>query len=177
MTTLLLAIDLVLGLTGLSTARASFGWFAYQPLAGEVPSTPGAPYALPQAPLLERALDPALILLVAIALLFLWSVLWPRTAPWGVVYRRFVQPRLAAPTELEDPRPPRFAQGIGFALTTIGVLLDLLGVPWALPIAVALALMAAFLNAVFGLCLGCRLYVLMQRAGLVGRRPASPRGR
>ena len=30
----------------------------------------------------------------------------------------------------------------------------------AVPVAAALALVAAFLNAVFGLCLGCELYVL-----------------
>ena len=38
-----------------------------------------------------------------------------------------------------------------------------------LPIAAALAFVAAFLNAVFGLCLGCQLYLLLQRAGIVGR--------
>jgi len=47
--------------------------------------------------------------------------------------------------------------------------LHLFGVPWALPIAAALAFVAAFLNAAFGLCLGCELYLLLQRAGLVGR--------
>ena len=61
----------------------------------------------------ERALEPAFLLLVAIALLFLWSVVSPRTAPWGVLYRCLVQPRLKPPAELEDPRPPRFAQGVG----------------------------------------------------------------
>ena len=53
-------------------------------------------------------------------------------------------------------------------------MLHLLGVPWALPIAAALAFVAAFLNAAFGLCLGCQLYLLLQRVGLVGReRPAA----
>jgi hypothetical protein len=51
----------------------------------------------------------------------------------------------------------------------IGVLLHLAGVPWALPIVAAAAFLAAFLNAAFGLCLGCQLYLLLQRAGLVGR--------
>ena len=117
----------------------------------------------------ERALEPAFLLRVVIALLFLWSVLSPRTAPWGVLYRTLVQPRLTAPTELEDPRPPRFAQGVGLFVVTIGLLLHLAGVPWALPIAAAAAFVAAFLNAVFGLCLGCQLFLLLQRAGIVGR--------
>ncbi|RHA43092.1 DUF4395 domain-containing protein [Cellulomonas rhizosphaerae] len=78
----------------------------------------------------------------------------------GAVYRRLVRPRLAAPTELEDPRPPRFAQLVGLVITGLGLLLALFGVAWAVPVAAALALVAAFLNAVFGLCLGCEMYLL-----------------
>ena len=122
----------------------------------------------------DRAGEPAFLLLLAIALLFLWGVLSPRTAPWGVLYRSFVQPRLRPATEFEDPRPPRFAQGVGLFVATLGLVLHLIGVPWALPIAAAAAFVAAFLNAVFGLCLGCQLYLLLQRAGIVGReRPAA----
>jgi hypothetical protein len=122
----------------------------------------------------ERAAEPAFLLLVVIALLFLWGVLSPRTAPWGALYRTLIQPRLTPPTDLEDPRPPRFAQGVGLFVVTIGLILHLAGVPWALPIAAAAAFIAAFLNAVFGLCLGCQLYLVLQRAGIVGReRPAT----
>jgi len=117
----------------------------------------------------ERAAEPAFLLLVVIALLFLWGVLSPRTAPWGALYRTLIQPRLTPPTDLEDPRPPRFAQGVGLFVVTIGLILHLAGVPWALPIAAAAAFVAAFLNAVFAYCLGCQLYLLLQRAGLVGR--------
>lgn len=121
-----------------------------------------------------RATEPAFLLLVAIALLFLWGALSPRTAPWGALYRALIQPRLSPPTDLEDPRPPRFAQGVGLFVVTIGLILHLIGVPWALPIAAAAAFMAAFLNAVFGVCLGCQLYLVLQRAGIVGRqRPAA----
>jgi hypothetical protein len=155
-TAVLLAVDVVLGLTGLSVARdASGGW------------------AVQSASLVQRVTDPAFLLLLALALLFLWSVVSPRTAPWGALYRAAVQPRLAPPTELEDPRPPRFAQGVGLFVTTIGLVLALVGVPWALPIAAGAALVAAFLNAVFGLCLGCQLYLLLQRAGIVGRPAAA----
>ena len=122
----------------------------------------------------ERAVEPAFLLLLAIALLFLWGVLSPRTAPWGALYRTLVQPRLKPPTDLEDPRPVRFAQGVGLVVVTIGLVLHLAGVPWALPIAAAAAFVAAFLNAAFGLCLGCQLYLLLQRVGVVGReRPAA----
>ncbi|MBB5472622.1 hypothetical protein HNR08_001358 [Cellulomonas hominis] len=87
----------------------------------------------------------------------------------GLLFRRLVRPRLAPPTELEDPRPPRFAQGVGLVITGAGVVLALLGVPEAVPVAAALALVAAVLNAAFGLCLGCELYLLGVRL-----RPARP---
>ncbi len=74
------------------------------------------------------------------------------------------------PTELEDPAPPTFAQGVGFAITLVGLALHLLNVPYALVVAAAAAFVAAFLNSVFGLCLGCQLYVLLVRAGLLGRK-------
>ena len=170
-TAFLLAVAVILGLTGLSTSR-SFGWFAYQPLSNS--TFPGdRAWDITVASFAERVADPAFLLLLVIALLFVWGVAWPRTAPWGVLFRRVVRPRLKPPTDLEDPRPPRFAQGVGLFVVTIGLVLHLFGVPWALPISAAAAFIAAFLNAVFGLCLGCQLYLVLQRAGVVGRaRPA-----
>ncbi|MCR2794387.1 DUF4395 domain-containing protein [Microbacterium sp. zg.Y625] len=172
-TSALLLVTVLLGLMGMSTARASFGWFAYQPLADEV-FAPGAGWAVSAASLGQRALDPGFVALLVVALLFLWGVLSPRTAPWAALFRAVVQPRLAPPTDLEDPRPPRFAQGVGLFVTAAGLVLHLAGVPWALPIAAAIAFAASFLNAAFGLCLGCRMYLLLQRAGIVGRaRPGA----
>ena len=57
-------------------------------------------------------------------------------------------------------------------VTGLGLLLFVLGVPFALPIAAALAFVAAFLNAAFGYCLGCQIYLLLVRAGVI-RRPAT----
>ncbi len=162
-TAALLLVAVFLGLTGLSTLR---GTLTFVPRGVVVDSDE---WAIAHASLAERALAPGFLLLLVVALLFLWGVLSPRTAPWGVLYRRVVQPRLAPPTDLEDPRPPRFAQGVGLFVATVGLVLHLAGVPWALPIAAALAFVAAFLNAVFGLCLGCQLYLLLQRFGVVGR--------
>ncbi|WP_106813579.1 DUF4395 domain-containing protein [Microbacterium timonense] len=175
-TSVLLLVDVFLGLTGLSTARlfgatplfGSFGGVDFAYSAGD------APWLISFASPLQRILDPAFLLLVVIALLFLWGVVSPRTAPWGVLYRRVVAPRLAPPKEREDPRPPRFAQGVGLFVVSVGLVLHLCGVPWALVVAAAAAFVAAFLNAAFGLCLGCQLYLVLQRAGIVGRtRPAS----
>jgi hypothetical protein len=86
-----------------------------------------------------------------------------RYAPYGFVYRALVRPRLGPPAELEAQAPPRFAQGVGMmcaAIGTIGFLAvsPLLGVAFT-----ALALIAAFLNAAFDLCLGCHMYLFIQR--------------
>ncbi|MFE5673380.1 DUF4395 domain-containing protein [Agromyces sp. NPDC056523] len=110
----------------------------------------------------------ALLLLTAIAAVFAWSaVAGVARNPFGLVFRALVRPRLAPPSELEDPRPPTFAQLVGFLVTGAGVVLGLLGVTAAVPIAAALAFIAAFLNAAFGFCLGCQLYLLLVRARVI----------
>ena len=91
-------------------------------------------------------------------------------SPYGLLFRWFVRPQLAPPTELEDPAPPRFSQTVGLLVTGVGLIFAAAGAGAAVEIAAALALIAAFLNAVFGLCLGCELYLLLAR--LRGPRPA-----
>ena len=83
-------------------------------------------------------------------------------APYGLLFRRFVRPRLG-PVELEDPRPPRFAQGLGLVFALVGVVGFAFGSTPVLLVATAAALIAAFLNAAFGICLGCELYLLFRR--------------
>ena len=61
-------------------------------------------------------------------------------------------------------------------ITLLGLTLSLLGVTLALPIAAAAAFLAAFLNAVFGYCLGCQIYLLLVRAGVLGRRSPAATG-
>jgi Domain of unknown function (DUF4395) len=106
----------------------------------------------------------SLWLLAAQVAVFAIGAVWGVGAsPYGWVYRTLVRPRLRPPGELEDARPPRFAQTVGLAVTGVGLVLALAGVPWAVEIAAGLALIAAFLNAFFGLCLGCELYLLLRR--------------
>ena len=52
-------------------------------------------------------------------------------------------------------------------------MLHLLGVPYALVVAAAAAFVAAFLNSVFGYCLGCQIYLLLARIGVIRRKPAA----
>lgn len=113
---------------------------------------------------------PALILFSAITLLFAWGAFaGVQRHPYGLLFKKLVRPRLQPPSELEDPIPPTFAQGVGFVITLIGVILTVLGLPLALPIAAGLAFIAAFLNSVFGYCLGCQIYLLLARLGVVGK--------
>lgn len=101
----------------------------------------------------------------------LGSLLGVQRSPYGLLFKRFVRPRLAPPAELEDPAPPRFSQTVGLVVTGVGLVLAAAGVGVAVPVATALALVAAVLNAVFGLCLGCELYLMMAR--LRGPRAAA----
>ncbi len=110
------------------------------------------------------------ILFAALTLLFAWGAFaGVQRHPYGALYRALIRPRLTPPTDLEDPVPPTFAQGVGFVITLVGLVLGLVGVPYAVVIAAAAAFVAAFLNSVFGYCLGCQLYLLLVRAGLLGR--------
>jgi hypothetical protein len=86
-----------------------------------------------------------------------------RYAPYGLVYRYLIQPRLGPPARLEAEAPPRFAQGVGMVIAGIGAISFALGATVAGMAFAALALSAAFLNAVFDLCLGCQMYLLVQR--------------
>jgi hypothetical protein len=108
----------------------------------------------------------ATALLSVVGLLFLLGVTrGVQGTLQGLAFKAWVRRRLAPPAELEDPRAPRFAQLVGLLVVGVGLLFAALGFPAAVPVAAAVALVAAFLNSAFGLCLGCELY-------LVGRRLA-----
>ena len=125
------------------------------------------------ATLAERALQPSFLLLALLTAIFAWGAFAGIARhPYGWVFRKLVRPRLKPPTELEDPAPPTFAQGIGFVVTLAGVVLHLFGVPYAIVVAGSLAFVAAFLNSVFAYCIGCQLYLLLVRAGVLGRKSA-----
>mgnify|MGYP000408512899 CR=1 FL=1 len=83
--------------------------------------------------------------------------------PYGILYRKLVQPRLAKPTELEDEAPPKFAQLVGFIFAVAALIALALGQTGAAQIIVALHLAASFLNAAFNFCLGCQMYLIGKR--------------
>lgn len=86
-----------------------------------------------------------------------------KPAPYSVLYRSLVAPRLGPTSEREDAAPLRFAQAVGFVFALVGTIgyatdLTALGI-----VATAFALFAAFLNAAFNFCLGCEVYLLVRR--------------
>jgi Domain of unknown function (DUF4395) len=91
------------------------------------------------------------------------AILGLRYAPYGLVFRALVAPRIGPPGELEPAAPPRFAQAVGLFFATVGAIGYAFGVTALGVTAIGLALAAAFLNAAFGLCLGCELYLLIRR--------------
>ena len=97
-----------------------------------------------------------------------------RYSPYGYLYRALIRPRLGPPAELEAEAPPRFAQGVGLIFGIIGVIGYATGVTPLGMAAAAAALAAAFLNAAFGFCLGCEMYVLIKRVWPGRRGMAAP---
>ncbi|HEX9040919.1 MAG TPA: DUF4395 domain-containing protein [Trebonia sp.] len=91
-----------------------------------------------------------------------------RYAPYGLIFRHLVRPRLGPPSKTEPEAPPRFSQGVGMVFAGIGAIGFAAGVPPLGIVFAAFALAAAFLNAAFDFCLGCQMYLFIQRI-----RPAS----
>ena len=87
-------------------------------------------------------------------------------SPYGRLFRTVVRPRIGPPTEFESPQPPRFAQAVGLAFAVLGLVGYGVGPEWLGLAATGLALAAAFLNAAFGYCLGCEMYLLVRRVAV-----------
>ena len=83
--------------------------------------------------------------------------------PHAWLFRSVVRPRLAPPEDLEDSAPPRFAQVVGLGFALVALVAFATGGTLLAQVAIGLALVAALLNAVFRLCLGCELYLLFKR--------------
>ncbi len=95
---------------------------------------------------------------------FLSAVLFGlRRSIYGFIYRNLIQPRLKGVVPSEDQRAPRFAQLIGALFAFIALLGGATSNSVVFLIATSLALGAAFLNAAFGFCLGCQIYLILVR--------------
>lgn len=113
----------------------------------------------------EPVREAAIVLTAVQAVVFaIGAFLGVRHSPYGRLFGRLVRPRLAPPTELEDARPPRFAQAVGLVFTTVALVALALDAQVVALVALAFALVAALLNAAIGFCLGCEMYLLIRRA-------------
>jgi ammonia channel protein AmtB len=91
------------------------------------------------------------------------AILGVQRGPYGLVFRSLIRPRLAPPAELEAAEPPRFAQAVGTVFAVAGVIGFAAGSAPVGLVATAFALAAALLNAAFGFCLGCELYLFFRK--------------
>jgi hypothetical protein len=92
----------------------------------------------------------------------------PTFSPLGLLVTRVITPRLPVPPKLVPGPPKRFAQGMGAVITLTAAVLALGFERRAAAYAVlGLVIVAATLEAVFAFCVGCRIFGLLMRTGIV----------
>ena len=92
----------------------------------------------------------------------------PTLSPLGQLVTRTVTPRLDVPPKLVAGPPKRFAQGIGAVLSVTAAILALgFGMDGAAYVLLGLVVVAATLESVFAYCLGCQIFAVLMRAGLI----------
>jgi hypothetical protein len=96
----------------------------------------------------------------------------PARTPYSSIFRAVVKPRLKSSPTFEDERPPRFAQAVGFLFGAVALVGIASGISLLFTLSIAFALVAAFLNAAFNFCLGCKVYLLLVRAFNLNQRSA-----
>lgn len=93
----------------------------------------------------------------------------PTLSPFGQLATRVIAPRIGPAKPVPGP-PKRFAQAMGAFLSVAAVLAYYLVTPTVSWVLVGLIVVAAFLESVFGICLGCIIFGRLQSIGLI---PAS----
>jgi hypothetical protein len=90
----------------------------------------------------------------------------PTLSPFGQLATRLIAPRLGTPRYVSGP-PKRFAQGMGAAMSTAAAVLALSGATTAATVVLLLLLAAATLESAFAYCLGCKVFGLLMRSGVI----------
>jgi hypothetical protein len=91
----------------------------------------------------------------------------PKFSPLGLIATKVVAPKLPQFEKLVPGPPKRFAQAIGVAFTVTASALWLAGAPGAARVVLVFLILAAGLEAAFGFCLGCKVFALLMRAGVI----------
>lgn len=102
------------------------------------------------------------------------AILGPSAQPYGWIFRKLVRPRLGAPDHMEEPLPPQFAQAVGLMFALAASTSMLFGWTLGVWIFAGFALFAAALNAIFGFCLGCEIYLRIRSFIPEGALPVNP---
>ncbi|MEV0298915.1 DUF4395 domain-containing protein [Nocardia sp. NPDC050710] len=126
--------------------------------------------------LLAAAVSPILaaVLIAIQAVVFaIGAANGPRRHPYGRIFAAFVAPRVGPTIETEPVAPLRFAQLLGLVFSAVSLLGFLAGSTVVGGVFAGFALFAAFLNAAFGICLGCQIYPLVARLRRAGVATAS----
>lgn len=108
-------------------------------------------------------------LLVVIAYGFIARVLTgPKLSPLGRVVTQIVTPRLHVEPKFVAGAPKRFAQGMGVAFSVTAAVLALgFGERGPAYVVLGLLIVAATLESVFAFCLGCKVFALLMRFGII----------
>jgi uncharacterized protein DUF4395 len=90
----------------------------------------------------------------------------PTLSPVGQFATRVAAPRLGDPKYVPGP-PKRFAQGMGAVISTSAAILALAGATTAADVLLVMLVVAAGLESILAVCLGCQIFALLMRVGLV----------
>ncbi len=106
---------------------------------------------------------------IVLALGFLLRVMaGPRLSPLALLANRVIVPRLPWGPRLVAGPPKRFAQSIGLTFSlTAALLFYVFALDTAAYVVLGALVVAAILESAFGICLGCRAFALLMRAGVI----------
>jgi hypothetical protein len=145
-------------------------WLTFPDPVNEVSARLVAAGVVVQAVVIVGLEQPWLIAVLAFG--FVARVLsGPRFSPLGQFVTRVLTPRLPFRAKYVPGPPKRFAQGIGATLSvTAAVLHFAFGATTAAYVLVGMIFVAATLESALGYCLGCAIFGVLMRAGVI---PAS----
>jgi Domain of unknown function (DUF4395) len=108
------------------------------------------------------------LLIPALAVVMLLGTWRPDLALFKQIYFKLLKPRgIVKPRLVEDsPVPHNFAQGLGGVFVVVATVLLPLSAVAGLTLSLLVAVLA-FINLAFGYCVGCQVYFLLGRTGVL----------
>lgn len=91
----------------------------------------------------------------------------PTFSPLGRIATQVITPRLSFQHRLVPGPPKRFAQGVGAAFTVTASVLYVAGAHGASQVVISALVVAAFLESVFAVCLGCIAFGFLMKLGVI----------